>query len=114
MGSKEFVEEVSRKYLGERKKDREVPALKELSGQTSIEEIAEAVGGIFGKEEKTAKKASLYLCHRYSGKSLKTIGAYFGMSESGVTQASRRLEKKIEHDKKLKKSVELAKKRAKL
>ena len=112
LGSKEFVEEVSRKYLGERKKDREVPALKKLSGQTSIEEIAEAAAGIFGKEEKTAKKVSIYLSHRYSGQSLKTIGAHFGMSESGVAQASRRMEKKLEQDNKLKKNVELAKKKA--
>ena len=44
----------------------------------------------------------------------KEIGEYFGISESGVMQASRRLGKKIEEDKKLKKKVKLTKSRLKL
>ena len=45
---------------------------------------------------------------------LKEIGEYFGISESGVTQASRRFGKKIEEDKKLKKKVTLTKNRLNL
>jgi REP element-mobilizing transposase RayT len=112
LGSKEFVREISRKYLRGRRSDRNVPALKELSEDISIEAVAETVAGMFGKDEKSAKKASIYLCHRYTGKSLKTIGGYFGMSESGVSQASRRFQKAMEQDRKLRKSVERAKKRA--
>jgi chromosomal replication initiation ATPase DnaA len=66
------------------------------------------------KEEKTGKKVSIYLSHRYSGMKLKEIGELFCMSESGVTQASRRLEKKIEEDKKLKKKVKSTKSKLKL
>ena len=46
-----------------------------------------------------------YLCHNYTGKRLKEIGSYFGISESGVTQASRRLSPAIEKDRKLKKKI---------
>ena len=46
------------------------------------------------QEEKTGKKVSLYLSHRYSGMKLKGSREYFGISDSGVTQVSRRLGKK--------------------
>ena len=45
---------------------------------------------------------------------LKESGEHFDISESGVTQASRRLEKKIEEDKKLKKKVKSTKSKLKL
>jgi len=114
LGSMEFVKAVSKKHLGDKRADREVPALRKLSGQISITEIEKAAEEIFRKEEKTGKKVSLYLSHRYSGMKLKEIGEYFGISESGVTQASRRLGKKIEEDKKLKKKVTLTKSRLNL
>jgi chromosomal replication initiation ATPase DnaA len=40
----------------------------------------------------------LYLCHRYTGKRLKDIGTYFGIGESGVSQASRRVAREFDHD----------------
>lgn len=92
----------------------ETSALKKLSGRISIEEMAKAAERIFGQTEKTTKKVSVYLSHRYSGKKLKEIGAYFGISESGVSQASRRFEEEIDQDKKLKKKVALAKRRLRL
>src|SRR4030065_1892318 len=96
----ECVKAVSKKHLGGKRADRELPALRKLSGQISLAEIEKAAEEVFGKEEKTGKKVSLYLSHRYSGMKLKEIGEYFGVSESGVTQASRRLKNKIEEDKK--------------
>jgi len=114
LGSMEFVKAVSKKHLGGKRADRELPALRKLSGQISIAEIEKAAEEVFRKEEKTGKKVSLYLSHRYSGMKLKDIGEYFGISESGVTQASRRLKNKIEEDKKLKKKIDLTKSRLKL
>jgi chromosomal replication initiation ATPase DnaA len=46
-----------------------------------------------------AKKVSLYLCHCYSNARLKEIGSRFGLGESALTQASRRLAERIEKDK---------------
>jgi hypothetical protein len=114
LGSAEFVNSVIDNHLGEKRADREVPALRRLRGQVLIEEIEKVAEGVFGKEEKTRKKVSLYLSHRLSGRKLKEIGEYFGLSESGVTQASGRLEKKIEEDKNLKRKVELTKSRLKI
>ncbi len=53
----------------------------------------------------TSHTVAIYLCHNYTGKKLKEIGSHFGMSESGVTQASRRLSTSIEKDRKLKKKI---------
>ncbi len=47
-----------------------------------------------------ARQVKLYFSHRYSGLKLKKSGWRYGISESGVTQASRRVRLKIEVDKK--------------
>jgi chromosomal replication initiation ATPase DnaA len=49
------------------------------------------VEGWFGEDRATARRVGLYLCHQYSGRKLKEIGAAFGVTESAVTQASRRV-----------------------
>jgi len=50
---------------------------------------------------KTQRKTASNLCHRYTGKRLKEIGKYFKVTESGVSQASRRVAVALEKDKKL-------------
>ncbi|GBE00513.1 chromosomal replication initiator protein DnaA [bacterium BMS3Abin07] len=52
-----------------------------------------------------SRKASLYLCHRYSRKTLKEIGSYFGIGESAVSQASHRFKRKLDKDRKLSKKI---------
>ncbi len=47
---------------------------------------------------KHAHFSVLYFCHRYTGLKLKEIGRWYGLSESGVTQASRRVALKAETD----------------
>ena len=42
-----------------------------------------------------------FLCQGHTGEKLKDIGAHFGIGESGVSQASRRISDKIKNDKKL-------------
>ncbi len=52
-----------------------------------------------------AINVKMYLCQRYTGKKLKEIGQHFGIGESGVSQACRRVAQKIAKDKKLKKKI---------
>jgi len=47
----------------------------------------------------------MYLCRRYIGERLKDIGLHFGIGESGVSQAGRRVAQKVENDKQLKKKI---------
>jgi chromosomal replication initiation ATPase DnaA len=58
------------------------------------------------KDKVLARIVKMYLCQRYNGKKLMEIGLHFGIGESGVSQACRRVAQKIEKDKKLKKKIE--------
>jgi hypothetical protein len=55
--------------------------------------------------QQLARQVKLYLCHRYSGKKLRKIAEQSGVSESGVTQASRRIQLKQKNDKKFGKLI---------
>jgi transposase len=45
------------------------------------------------------------MCHRFSGKKLRDIGKRFGISESSVTQASRRMKIKAEKKNSVKRNI---------
>jgi len=47
----------------------------------------------------------MFLCRGYTDEKLKDIGAYFGVGESGVSQACRRVKDKIKKDKKLERKI---------
>ncbi len=89
-----------------KQKDRDLPALRTLSTRPSMEMIIEGVNGVMGNQAGLSEKASIYLCHKYSGVKLKEIGERFGKSQSAVTQASRRFSQMIGKDGNLKKLVE--------
>ena len=61
-----------------------------------------------------ARNVKMYLCQRYTGNKLKEIGSHFGIGESGVSQAIRRVAQKIEKDKKLKSKIVRLEKQIKL
>ena len=48
----------------------------------------------------------IYLCRKYTGEKLKTIGNRFGIGESTVSHAYRRIEAKIEQNRNIKRKVE--------
>ena len=56
-----------------------------------------------------ARNVKMFLCQRYTGEKLKDIGTYFGIGESGVSQAIRRVKDKIRNDKKLEKKLSASK-----
>ncbi len=74
--------------------------------KASIQDILDDVDSEFGKQHASARNIKLYLCQRYTGEKLKDIGGHFGIGESGVSQASRRIADKIRKDKKLKRKIE--------
>jgi REP element-mobilizing transposase RayT len=103
--SKEFVNEIKERYLREKKADRNLPVLKKLSEMPDLEMIEQVVDKEIQTDKKKARQVRLHICHCYSGKSLREIGERFGVSDSGVTQASRRIDDKQKTDKKLKKLI---------
>ncbi len=71
----------------------------------SLQDIFEEVELVITKDKVLARNVKMYLCQRYTGKKLKEIGLHFGIGESGVSQAYRRVAQKIEKDKKLKNKI---------
>jgi len=104
LGGSDFVKDLKDKYLTSQKLDRNLPALRELS-KASTTEIIKEVNSIFAKDPSLAKKIAIYLCHKYSARTLKEIGTHFGVGESGVSQASRRVELALQQDKKLREKI---------
>jgi len=105
LGSREFVDEIKDRFLRGKQPDRELPALREMTNRPGLDNIEHVIDSVLQSDEKLARQVKLYLCHRYSGKRLREIGERFGVSESGVTQASRRIGIKQQNNKKLRKLI---------
>ena len=70
-----------------------------------LETIEQVVDSELESDERMARQLKLFLCHSYSGMKLREIGDRFSVSESAVTQASRRMRIKIKKNKKLEKLI---------
>ena len=70
-----------------------------------MHEIFNAVDDSLGNDTKLARNVKMYLCQKYTGEKLKDIGIHFGISESGVSQAGRRVCSWMEKDKKLRREI---------
>ncbi|RJQ16426.1 MAG: hypothetical protein C4560_09355 [Nitrospiraceae bacterium] len=107
LGDNSFIEKVTEKHLNHRNRDRDLPALKELKKIARIDLVYKEAKVVLGYSDSIARKAALYICHQFSGKSLKEIGEHFGICESAVTLASYRFRKVMQMDKRLEKIIEL-------
>lgn len=105
LGSEEFVSEIKNKYLKDKGIDRSLPGLRGAVDRPSIDMIEQAVDKEFHSDSKMARKVKIYLSHSYSGRKLREIGDYFELSDSGVTQASRRMYDDLKKDKTLHKKI---------
>jgi len=70
-----------------------------------MQDIVKEVELVFPEDKVLSRNVKMYLCQRYTGNKLKEIGFHFGIGESGVSQACRRVADKIKKDKKLKKRL---------
>ncbi len=101
LGTAGFIETITATHIMTKELDRDVPALRQFASRPSLEEIRSAVNTVIGNDEKLARQAGMYLCHRYSGEKLRTIGELFNVRESAITEASRLFPLKMEKDKTL-------------
>ena len=106
LGGEEFIEWARENVIQGIKKDRDLPALRQLRSGPSLERVKEIVQTSLGKNHRWTRDVSLLLCRRYAGGSLREIGALHGrMEESAVSQAIGRLVRRMEQDKQLKREV---------
>ena len=113
LGSPDFIAFIKDKFLSGKKPDKDLPALKELIDKASLKDIFDEVESVFGKESALGRNVKMFLCQRYTDEKLKDIGAYFGIGESGVSQACRRVKDKIRKDKKLERKISKLEKKIK-
>lgn len=106
LGTAGFIEAIMAEHLTTKEAERDLPALRQLALRPTPEEIVSAVKSVIDSDEKLARQAGMYLCHRYSGEKLRTIGELFNVRESAISEASRLFHRKIEKDKKLEKVIE--------
>ena len=105
LGSPGFITFIKDKFLSGKKPDKDLPALKELVEKASMKDVFDEVESVFGKEPALCRNVKMFLSQRYTGEKLKNIGTHFGIGESGVSQASRRVNDKIRSDKKLRRKI---------
>jgi putative transposase len=111
LGSERFVEWVRGRWIGKASPNRDVPALGRLRDWPEVSRIRKEVAKVLGKEALDSRRVALYLCHRISGLPLGEIGKLFGgISPSGVSQNTRRMELRLQEDRKLFEEVEELKK----
>lgn len=102
LGSPEFVAAIQEQYVDVELPDRNLPALRKLSGKPEIEQIIKTVEKVVGSGKKRlAKKVALYISHKYSGRKLNEIAPHFAIKESAVTQSTRRFEEAIKDDREI-------------
>jgi hypothetical protein len=105
LGSESFVDWIKRKVIKGSQRDRDLPALRQLRAVPSVEQVKGMVESSLGSH-RWLRDVSIYFCHRHTGEMLRTIGKMFGgMGESAVSQAIRRLVRRMSEDRKLKNEV---------
>ena len=57
------------------------------------------------------RNVEIYLCRKLTSEKLKSIGSHFGISDAAVSQVCKRLDKKLEDDRRLRIQVSNIKKR---
>jgi REP element-mobilizing transposase RayT len=107
LGSDTFIELIKDKYLDRKKRDRSLPALKELMKSPDIAETYKEIEAICNSDASLTKKITLYFFHKYSDKPLKEIGTYFGIGESAVSESSRQFDIILRKNRKLRKEIKL-------
>ena len=105
LGSQEFIKEIKASFLSDIKPDRELPDLNDVPERIGLAEIDKAVEVVMNTDKKFARQVKLYFSHHYTGLKLREIGNWFGISESGVTQASHRVGLQVEKDKRVSKMI---------
>ncbi len=113
LGSIAFVEEISMAYL-QGKEDRSIPALRQIASRPPLEAIMQEIQAEFADDEKLARRATMHLCHKYSGMRLREIGECFKVRDTAISEASRRFSRELDADEKLRGRVERIKGKLKI
>jgi hypothetical protein len=105
LGSAGFVQDIKNRYLGGRTGRRDLPALRQLDGRVGMETVLDFVQEALKETPAQMRNASIYLCRKHTGETLRTIGKPFGISDAAVSQVCKRFEARIDRDRHLRKEI---------
>ena len=114
LGGKKFKAKVM-KFLGKIKAHDELPQIKRLRSQVSVDRIIKTCCSYYGKKEakllrrgkdKRERQIAIYLSKILSGRKNIEVGSFFGIKGPAVSGAIKAIERKLDKDKKLKKEIE--------
>jgi len=105
LGSDSFIRQVTERHVSRDQRDTRRAVVPPPKRNLSIERIIATVDATFTEDVKFSGKTSIYLCHKLSGKTLREIGTYFGLGDSGVSQACRRFADALDLDPLLKQKL---------
>ncbi|WP_321368297.1 hypothetical protein [uncultured Desulfuromusa sp.] len=80
--------------------------MRQLRSRWLVDDIIATVEKNLNVEKGLARKVGMYLCHHYSGVTLRDIGEKFSVGESAVSQGSRRMQVKLAEDEALRREIE--------
>jgi len=106
LGTPEFVERIQEEYEERMLKDRNLALPPRTMLKADLERIVESAQAAFGERKRQAERVAIHLAHRYSGLKLREIGTRFGLKDSGVSEASRRVSKELAKDETFRQAVE--------
>ncbi len=86
---RDFILEYEERML----QDRHRPVPPRTTPKVDLERIVESARAAFGERKRQAERIAIHLAHLYNGLKLREIGARFGLKDSGVSEASRRVSK---------------------
>jgi REP element-mobilizing transposase RayT len=113
LGSAAFLKKITTTHI-QGKADGNIPALRHFISHPTPEEIMNEANAEFADDERQARRASIYICHKYSGMRLREIGELFNVRDTAISEASRRFARELEADGKLKGLVERIKGKLKI
>jgi REP element-mobilizing transposase RayT len=109
LGNRRFVEEIKDRYVDKKKKQRDLPSLRELNKSAiSGEDIINFVERNKDISEKRKAKIKVYFLRKYTGDTLEEISAKLRrrFSPAGVSQSFLRSKRLIQEDREFKKKIE--------
>ena len=105
LGRQEFVDKIRSNNPSTQKISRDLPAVKALRNSPEVHNIVDVVANAFNDDYRMIKKMSIYICHQFSGCTLKEIGEYFGVGESAISEHSSRFAMTLYQDQLLAETV---------
>lgn len=98
LGREEFIAQVKDEHVRTSRQASDIPALRQLATRPTVEAIIAAVEAELGRNDRDSRRVGLYLSHILSDLPLRQLGEIFGLRETALCEASRRMRRKIAAD----------------